>query len=612
VWGHGTPSKGSSFGGNATPFDSTRQTWAGAGRNTVQTMAPAAIGGMSGIFNFVINGVDWQEALSIKQQSTGKYIVVGTMNFNTGTQWNPDVALSSPPAHFLPYALRLNKDGTLDQTFGAGGFINIDFPAVSTNLDSEATDIAILSDDSILLPFIYFNGTFSGLGTGRNCIAKLTKNGLIDSTFGTNGVVLIDRPNQPGFYADIVKVGVQSNNNIVLLGPLGFSGEGTNAYSLTPSGAQNTGWGNSSSYIFAPGFQDVNYLTVDPRTLLIQSDDKPILGMIYGSDQTSQQFGICRATSGGTADTAFGTIDATALVNNPIGIGATTPYAGILQEPGTGKLIVGGWSVDVSGNASITLFRLNAADGSLDTSFGTSGITASHLGSNVYDQTFSGAMFYDHNGRIVIGGTTGTTDPGSGYHIPNFLFMITRYTANGLVDKTFNFTGVKQIDITGQGALDNQTVYGGFCDNASGQYVFCGHYNSAQNHGHLHTGGGAKLWVLRTDTSGNPDTFFGLSGFASQAGPTVTTSAVSAIGTVTATANASITPNTTSTKWVFQYGAASGLYSTQTQAVSASSGANSVGLTGLLSGHTYFGRAVAWNSVGDGITHGAEVTWTQL
>jgi uncharacterized delta-60 repeat protein len=301
---------------------------------------------------------------------------------------------------------------------------------------------------------------------------------------------------------------VLSDGKILLAGNIGVSGGGCNVFCLTPSGAINNGWGNQFGQIFAPGVGDGSYGATNLRSLLVLPNDKVMVGTIYHSDQSTTEFGIQRGTSAGLIDAGWGTKDSTAIISPPI-TGIATPYGGMLQEPVTGNIIVGGWMpYDGTGNGAVSLFRLNASDGSLDTSFGTSsGFTNTHFGPNAYDQTASGSMFYDADGNIVIGGTSGTTNPGAGYHLPNFLFMICRYTSNGIPDTTFSATGAIYIDITGLGASDNQTVYGSLCQ-ADGKYIFCGHYHSAFAHGSGHAGG-SKLWVIRTSSAGVLDATFG-------------------------------------------------------------------------------------------------------
>src|SRR5439155_3962777 len=82
------------------------------------------------------------------------------------------------------------------------------------------------------------------------------------------------------------------------------------------------------------------------------------------------------------------------------------------------------------------------ADGSLDTSFGTRGDTATQIGN--YDAA-ANAVLLQPDGKIVAAGHTSTSSA-------NFNFALVRYNADGSLDTSFNQTGIVT---THFGLLDN-------------------------------------------------------------------------------------------------------------------------------------------------------------
>jgi uncharacterized delta-60 repeat protein/RHS repeat-associated protein len=99
-----------------------------------------------------------------------------------------------------------------------------------------------------------------------------------------------------------------------------------------------------------------------------------------------------------------------------------------------GKVLAGGYS----GN-DFAIFKYNA-NGSLDTSFGTSGKKIVDIGSSTTDKAY--AMALQQDGKILVAGISGTD------------FAVIRLTSAGALDMTFNLTGKETINMGG-----TDTVY---------------------------------------------------------------------------------------------------------------------------------------------------------
>jgi uncharacterized delta-60 repeat protein len=125
----------------------------------------------------------------------------------------------------------------------------------------------------------------------------------------------------------------------------------------------------------------------------------------------------------GVLDPTFGS---GGTVTTPIGSGSSAAHA-LAAQP-DGKILAGG-ETSVGSEGEYALARYNP-DGSLDTSFGTSGKVTTAIGS-LYDRIHAVALQAD--GKIVAAG--GSEDP------PNYDFAVARYNPNGSLDPSFGTDG---------------------------------------------------------------------------------------------------------------------------------------------------------------------------
>jgi uncharacterized delta-60 repeat protein len=110
----------------------------------------------------------------------------------------------------VPYALslvRYNSDGTPDTGFGANGQV---FNAFSGNHPNIAS-LVLQSDGKIVVA-----GSLYGLGGGDYMLARYDNSGVLDGTFGTDGVVNTDISSGSADYAQAAVL--QPDGKIVLAG----------------------------------------------------------------------------------------------------------------------------------------------------------------------------------------------------------------------------------------------------------------------------------------------------------------------------------------------------------------------------------------------------------
>jgi len=267
---------------------------------------------------------------------------------------------------------------------------------------------------------------------------------------------LIDNSSVATTYNDSGSGGPTPNNG----SGSGGSGSGSGG-SGSGSGGQtsvlDTSFGTSGKVIQSIGSaDDYGY------SLAIQTDGKILLGG-YCSNGGNIDFCIARFNSNGSLDTSF---------NSPHGyiiqpIGLSTDYGLSLAIQTDGKILLGGRCLNGS-NDDFCIARFNS-NGTLDTSFGSSGKVIQPIGS-VSDYGYSLAIQSD--GKILLGGYC--------YNVGYKDFCIARFNSNGTLDTSFGSSGkviqpIGSSDDDGRSLAiqtDGKILLGGYCYNG-GYKDFC-------------------------------------------------------------------------------------------------------------------------------------------
>lgn len=205
----------------------------------------------------------------------------------------------------------------------------------------------------------------------------------------------------------------------------------------------------------------------------IQSDGKII---VAGSSTTTFPFNECalaRYNTDGTLDSSFGTS----------GIVKTGSYnqARSVTIQSDGKIVATGWGSGATGS-ELALSRYNT-DGSLDTAFGTSGVVTTALG--VYGGDLINTSMVLTSGKIIVAGQGSDSSGGSS-------FLCACYTSTGGLDNSFGTGGVVVSEIES----GNSQIYG-LGVQSDGKIVVAGQ------------GGGSQAVIARYTTAGVLDTTFG-------------------------------------------------------------------------------------------------------
>jgi len=229
----------------------------------------------------------------------------GPMNVAIGGDGSVYVAAfgsnQSPPQRY-PAVVKFTPSGSLDTTFGSGGYSLFD-----TVDRGKATDIIVLPSGSILV-----GGRLGDSSNTHNVfyVARLLPDGALDPTFGPvtspiPGVSTYDFG--PNLLAVGRKMALRPDGRIVLVGGLTdpntgiISGEGV--VQFLPNGLPDSSFGTAGAVTISFGANSVWF----PHVAL-QNNGKILLsGYLFTEPtQTFSNAAVARLTSSGAVDTTFG------------------------------------------------------------------------------------------------------------------------------------------------------------------------------------------------------------------------------------------------------------------------------------------------------------------
>lgn len=353
-------------------------------------------------------------------------------------------------------------DGDLDASFGAAGVVTT--PIGSR--DDIINRVAVQNDGKVVAAGQTWNGANWDIA-----LTRYNSNGSLDTSFGGSGKVVT----AIGSGDDIAQgLAIQSDGKIVVAGT---SHNGSDYdFALVRYNSNGTVDSSFSGGKIVPHISsgtDIAY------SAIVQSDGK-IVAAGTGWNGQDYDFVILRFSSSGVLDGSFGT--------NGILFTHLTPsddIAGDILQQSDGKLVVSGWTQNPS-TSYFELARYNL-NGSLDNSFGSGGIVATHFPSGF---AIASRIVEQSDGKIVVGGQTtvgGKKDS-----------VLLRHNPDGSLDSTFGTGGIVV------------TVVSPDDDNANGVAL--------QNDGKIVTAGFAvtngtrDFAVKRHNADGSLDNSFGTGG----------------------------------------------------------------------------------------------------
>jgi uncharacterized delta-60 repeat protein/uncharacterized repeat protein (TIGR01451 family) len=310
--------------------------------------------------------------------------------------------------------------------------------------------------------------------TVMNASWAVAGQGDLDPSFGIGGRVTTDF----GGIEEAHGVVVQPDGHIIVAGD-SHSNTGAADFAVVrynPDGSLDLTFGNGGGVK-----TDFNSNTDLGRAVALQPDGKIV---VVGSTCTPANcdFALVRYNPNGSADSAFG--QGGKVVTDLGSIDGLNAVA--LQADG--KIVTAGSTYTMSGGVLLTydfaLARYNV-DGSLDSSFGTGGVTVTDFGAH----DVADAVLVQTDGRIVAVGGSGS-QPGAGD------VALARYNSDGTMDSNFGTGGKITTDFGSEEGAQSAVLQG------DGRIVVAGGAHTSTS----------DFLLARYNTDGTLDNSFGISG----------------------------------------------------------------------------------------------------
>jgi len=399
------------------------------------------------------------------------------------------------------YLIRLNADGTVDSSFNIGSGFN-----------NSVNAIEIQADGKILVGGIFTS--FNGVAANR--IVRLNSNGSLDSSFSTG----------TGFNASVTALCLQNDGKLIVGGTYS-SYNGFSAIKLVRLNADGT---RDSAFSTVSGFSSGTDVV---NTIVVQSDNKVIVGGKFTSYGASVANNIIRLNSDATYDSAF-----------VIGSGFNDEVKTVSFNS-LGVLYVGGKFTSYNGSSANRIIALTNT-GSVLSSFSTgTGFASGSVNVIIPSagKVLVGGSFTTYNGSsnegIVLLNDTGLKDSSFSLGSINLIGGVA-FAVNSILFEELSDTyvlGCSSVYVNGRivtglvrvnsSGVNNNSIHLGNGFNGSvfnlavqpdGKYLVSGNYSSYNNQ-NLVTGTSVVSQLVRIGSDGVLDTSFNTgSGFNNSIG----------------------------------------------------------------------------------------------
>ncbi|MFI5172462.1 MAG: T9SS type A sorting domain-containing protein [Chitinophagales bacterium] len=317
--------------------------------------------GIGGLATFDFEGEE-DYGYSALLQSDGKIVIAGTKCCSD------DFGI-----------IRLNTDGTLDNSFSGDGKAEADFFGSS----DDGLSIAIQPDNKIIIGGeAYDSDRLFGL-------MRFNTDGTLDNSFGTGGKVTTS----VGPVADFLKsIAIQSDGKIVAGGYYDTDGTDYHDYALVrynTDGTLDNGFG-TGGIVTMDLYHDQDY----GFSVAVDADNNILLAG-YSENVDGRNFIVLRFTGDGILDNTFGT---DGIGSADFGSGEDHCKALAIQPDG--KIILAGLTAIPTPDYAVVVARFNT-DGILDTSFGSGGMVTTDIADDA-DYGYAAAIQPDT--KILVAG----------------------------------------------------------------------------------------------------------------------------------------------------------------------------------------------------------------
>jgi uncharacterized delta-60 repeat protein len=323
--------------------------------------------------------------------------------------------------------------------------------------------------------------------------------GTLDPTFGSGGTLLhqFGADNPFGAWSEGFAVAVQPNGKIVTAG-VATASSGANEILVVRLNADG-----SLDSSFGTGGVVTRQVgqgaspTSFARSLAIQNDGKIVIAGRASDSNGHGAVMVARLNPDGSLDSSFNSTGV--LVSQQASSLATSPFseADSVMLQGS-KILLGGHARDSHSKDEFMVVRLNS-DGSFDSAFGSGGVVLQQLGSGGGGYSDINSLAIQADGKIVAAGAAGVASQQE--------FLVARLDgSNGSFDSSFG-SGGTVIQQLGTAAMNPFSVAFGLAVQANGKIVAGGELNDATL--------GQATMLARLNSDGSFDSTFGSHGVVS-------------------------------------------------------------------------------------------------
>lgn len=275
--------------------------------------------------------------------------------------------------------VRLNADGTLDNTFAGDGIVLSDFAGAS-----DVAESVILQADGKILVGGYCDDVFT--------VIRYNTDGSLDNTFGTTGVTQTLFSGDGGW---VESLALQTDGKIVAGG---FAIDGSQykyaAARYNSDGTADLTFGGTGSIM-----QMVGAGHSFANGICIQPDGKILLGGHKWIDNSPLAYDlvVLRLNSDGTPDNTFGTSGVATA-----GVADEQNYAMDMALQSNGKIILAGQYIEDQASVYVEVACFTPA-GLVDTSFGGDGIVITDV---LTGDDYGYHVTIQPDGKILVSGSS--------------------------------------------------------------------------------------------------------------------------------------------------------------------------------------------------------------
>lgn len=336
------------------------------------------IGGVA-IHNNAAGGDGADDGWGIATDANGKIIVAGS---STNSSLNRDMVI-----------WRYTTDGSPDTTFSSDGYATHN-NAAGGNGDDNGREVAVDSSGKILVVGTSYNGTQHAYDTDM-ALWRYNTDGSLDTTFSSDGWVTDDQGAGSGTYNNDSGFGLTLASDGKILATGGSNYSETIVWRYNTDGSLDTDFDSDGRAVVALGadLDNGQVITTDSNGKILVGGQVKI-SSLYDST-------LLRFNADGSLDASF---DSNGYVIMSAGTGHDSVWAVAVDS--NGRIVISGRSVDASDGEDMYIARYTDS-GSLDTTFGSTGIVTYSSG-NGDDGSFSLAI--DNNGRLLVAGYLSNSD----------------------------------------------------------------------------------------------------------------------------------------------------------------------------------------------------------